>query len=240
MLTTDIPSDRNYIISEINSMRKEGLREFIADLFFPNRCPFCGRVINYRYYACGECVENAEWASDMFQHDDRVFDYVIYPAVYAESARNAVLSLKYKNNMNAAAVFAFAVYKILETNNYDDFDYIVPAPMSIRKKRKRGYNQAEVFASELSSLLDIPVINDMLVHNHSFKSQHSRNSAERAEAVNREIVLAENAESCKGAKILLVDDIMTTGSTLNRCAELILENGAEKVCAAVCCATELF
>lgn len=230
-------------------MVKTDRKEMLIDLIFPNRCPFCGKVIHWSSYCCETCYTQAEWVNfDSVRICRRCGHYVcecgteriyydrcFFAASYSgESVKNAVLALKYKKSENAAVIFSQRLSELLKKEEHTDIDYIVPVPMNKKKLRKRGYNQSEILAEHLSELLDIPVRTDLIGKRYSSETQHSRTAEERKTAVITEYFSLD--KKLGGEKILLCDDIFTTGSTANRCAELLKDIGASSVTAAVCAA----
>jgi len=108
-------------------------------------------------------------------------------------------------------------------------DYIlIPIPLYIKKLKWRGFNQAEEIAKELSNFLDIPSAFDCLIKNQETRPQTELNDQERKENV-KGVFLIKNKEKIKNKKILLVDDVYTTGSTMEEAAEVLKKAGAKKV-----------
>lgn len=230
---------------------KTDKKEFFADIFLPNRCPFCDKVIMWDLYCCDECFENAEWLDseypDICRKCGRMicicdtgrvkYDFCCCAGSYDNKLiKKAVLSLKYDHSGNAAAIFARRLAGLLRSDGRDNFDFIVPVPMNKLKELKRGANHSELLAKALSDELHIPVDASLLKKRYSFDSQHSRHRSERERSVYKEYC-ADSGKSLNGEKILLCDDIMTTGSTINRCSELLKEMGASEITAAVCAET---
>lgn len=226
-------------------------KEFFIDIFLPNRCPFCDKVIMWDLYCCGDCFENAEWLDveypDICRRCGRMicicgtgkikYDFCYCAGAYdGKLIKNAVLALKYDHSCNAAAIFARRLAGLLRSDGRDKFDCIVPVPMNKFKQLKRGVNHSEMLADALSEELHVPVNTSLLKKRYSFHSQHSRRRAERERSVCKEY-RRSSVQDLKGEKILLCDDIMTTGSTINRCAELLKEMGAAEITAAVCAET---
>lgn len=229
---------------------KTDKREFFADIFLPNRCPFCDKVIVWDLYCCGQCFENADWLdagnTDICRKCGRMIcicgtDRVKYDFCYCAGAyddkliKKAVLALKYDHSYNAAVIFARRLAGLLRLEGRDKFDCIVPVPMNKFKQLKRGANHSEILAHALSEELNIPVNTSLLKKRYSFNSQHNRRRAQRERSVYKEY--CSGGKTLYGEKILLCDDIMTTGSTVNRCAELLREMGASEITAAVCAET---
>ncbi|MGN1417336.1 MAG: ComF family protein [Oscillospiraceae bacterium] len=230
-------------------MVKTDRKEMLIDLIFPNRCPFCGKVIHWSRYCCEDCYKKAEWINfDNVRICRRCGHYVcecdkekiycdrcFFAASYSdENVKNAVLALKYKQSKNAAVIFSQRLYELLKSESCTDIDCIVPVPMNRKKQRRRGYNQSEILAEHLSELLDSPVRTDLIGKRYSSETQHSRTAEERKAAAETEYFSLD--KRLNGEKILLCDDIFTTGSTVSRCAELLKNIGASSVTAAVCAA----
>ena len=111
-----------------------------------------------------------------------------------------------------------------------DFDAIVAVPMHAARERERGYNQAELLARVVSAETRIPLRRDLLVKAKTSERQSQLARSERAANVRGKFTASGEA---KGLRLLLVDDICTTGETLNACAKELLRNRASKVCAIV-------
>lgn len=108
--------------------------------------------------------------------------------------------------------------------------------MSKTKLRKRGFNQAEVLADALGHQLNIPIYGNALTKSISFVAQHKL-SASRRKTNAAHLYSAGKNIDIKGKTIIIVDDVMTTGSTINSCAEILLEMGAKEIIAAVAAST---
>jgi ComF family protein len=98
------------------------------------------------------------------------------------------------------------------------------------RKLLRGYNQAERIAEELSRLLDIPVRTDLLIRTHASRRQATITT--RAERLKNQIGSFESEKSAKGMNLLLIDDVATTGATIEEARKVLLRSGAESVRAA--------
>lgn len=228
---------------------KNDRKEMLIDLIFPNRCPFCGKVIHWSRYCCEDCYTQAEWINFdnvsvcrrcghyVCECDKELiyYDRCFFAASYSdENVKNAVLALKYKQSKNAAVLFSQRLFELLKNEGYTNIDCIVPVPMNRKKQRRRGYNQAEILAGYMSELLGVPVRTDLLGKRYSLETQHSRTAEERKTAAETEYFSLDN--KLNGENVLLCDDIFTTGSTVNRCAKLLKSIGATSVTTAVCAA----
>lgn len=159
------------------------------------------------------------------------------PLRYETLVKEGILSLKRGNNKNFGEYTGKLLAGIVLSDFSDCiFDMVIPVPMSDSSFSKRGYNQAEIIASEIAAVLGIPVENKILFKKNTAYSQHYLGRAERMKnisAINiRDVML-------QGKRIILCDDVITTGSTVNRCAALLKEKGAESVLLAAAAQSKL-
>lgn len=115
------------------------------------------------------------------------------------------------------------------------YDLLVPVPMSKRKMRQREWNPPEKVAREISRLTNIPLRTDILQDSGTGKTQHQLSAAERAENSARFSICHVDLS---GYRILLCDDVLTTGSTMHQCAVLLKQQGAAEVAAVAIATTE--
>lgn len=227
-------------------------KAFLLDIFFPNRCPFCGDFIMWDKHICGECEENLKNANDIICRkcgkfgkenclcgsEKLLYDMVFATFIYNEElVSNAIYRFKKTGEMNIAECAAKDIALHIERENIPVPDIIVPVPMSKRKQRKRGHNQAELLAGCIGKSLDRPVRSDILFKYDTRDEQHLHNAEERQERV-KTLFYAGKAD-LSGMTVMLCDDVMTTGATINECAGLLKQLGAECVISAVCAVTIL-
>lgn len=226
----------------------KGKREFLLDLFFPNVCPFCDEFIPYDVLCCTSCFDNALWADEYIcnvcgKPYEKCFcrnEYMLYydrcvcAAYYKDSIKKSVHNMKFHSSIHSAELFGRILADRLKELRLDNTaEVIVPVPMSRVQLKKRGYNQAELIAGTISSGLGIPVDSNALIRYEAQTAQHLLDANERAEAVKLQYDINEENNVC-GKEILLVDDVLTTGSTLNYCAYLLKEKlGAKGIICAV-------
>lgn len=223
---------------------------YTLDLIFPNRCPLCGEVINWKYEYCQGCFDELPYTGEEFCHgcgnissscichrNENLFSRCYAAFYYLDSAKGGVVYLKNTKNNVFPRLFAEKIRSDIEADPYEfKADFIVPVPMSKTKLRKRGFNQAEVLADALSQQLNIPICNNALVKSISFVAQHKLSATRRKSNASHLYSAGKNID-IKGKTVIIVDDVMTTGSTINSCAEILLEMGAEKIIAAVAAST---
>ena len=183
-------------------------------------CEKCGKKISGPGYICADCGR----VSHVFNRCRSAFEY--------DAVRSAIYRFKYLGRREYARVFAGMTAKILA-----DYlagikpDAIVAVPLSREKERLRGYNQAEVYAAELSKLMDIPLLDDALIRVRNTSPMKLLAPSERLKNLKNAFTSGQNV--VKSKSILLVDDIYTTGATMDACARVLFDAGA---CSVYCVA----
>ncbi|MGV3538637.1 MAG: ComF family protein, partial [Rufibacter sp.] len=107
-------------------------------------------------------------------------------------------------------------------------EVVVPIPLHKRKLQQRGYNQVAGFSKEIAQALDVPVAENALLKKKSVSTQTKKNRQARWEAM-RELYAVKDASAVRGKHVLLIDDVITTGATLEACAQVLLKSGASTV-----------
>tara|TARA_R100000935_G_scaffold13736_4_gene27459 strand:+ start:20307 stop:20837 length:531 start_codon:yes stop_codon:yes gene_type:complete len=137
-------------------------------------------------------------------------------------------NLKYRGRENISVFFGkWLGTELAEIESYTAIDCVVPVPIHKLKKRKRGYNQVTGFGMEIAAALQKPMVEDVLLKTNKTRSQVFKQRFTRFE--NPEVFSIHNTEKIKGKHVLLVDDIVTTGATLENCANQLLTGGASKI-----------
>ena len=149
---------------------------------------------------------------------------------YKDGIRNTILGLKFKNRIDYSATMARIMIGQL-AKRYDaeyPFDLITAVPLSRIRLKERKYNQAELVAKEISQILKIPR-NFKILSKPREKVRQSRLSAKQRRQSIKGCFEAINVETFKNKKVLLVDDVMTTGATLDETSKVLLKSGALEV-----------
>lgn len=223
------------------------ISKFILDIFFPNRCPFCDHFIRWDKLACDTCIDAISFTAEEICTkcgkspcicNQKLYYDRCYTACYYEGiVRDGIIRLKSQNGLNAAELFADVLSKKI-TGDKLKIDWIVPVPMSRKKKIQRGYNQAEELAKYISKQIRVPVSATILNKFDEPIEQHSLNAKERSEHV-KTLFTSKTSIHLTGKNILLCDDVITTGSTLNECSKILKKIGANAIYLAVGATTNL-
>ena len=214
------------------------LRERLLDLFFPPRCPVCDRVVARGEVFCAPCLsELVRTRTPRVSRGERfAFSDFVFLVDYDRRTRPAVLRMKRIPGSAEAAVFGLALSRLVrETYPDTSFSAVVPVPMSEEKRRRRGFNHAEALAAVVAGQLGVPLCCDLLCQRENAPAQHTLGRAERFRSAAAHYFAATGA--AVAGTVLLIDDILTSGATLDRCAALLREKGAADVIAATAAAT---
>jgi ComF family protein len=201
----------------------------LEELFFPSLCYFCGNELSHgRRIICRICWYDLPRFSD--EHFEKYLPkfyrnlFILYR--YDSIAGQLIHLLKYERRFSLAVYFADALVKCYPRILHEGYHFLLPVPLHRTRKRERGYNQCEAICRFLSHLIQTPYSKNILARTRDTKSQTNLNRAQRIKNV-------ENAfharSTLDGANILLLDDVITTGSTVNACASALLQAGAKHV-----------
>lgn len=213
-------------------------REWVQDLmymFFPKHCPFCDAVVAPDCNTCASCAESEALEPFYFRirfSPDFLPVACYMPYAYDGTVRSSILAFKFQGRKDYAGFYAQKIQQVLEQSSVLPFDVLAAVPMTRGRKQERGYNQAEEIARKLSALLQVPY-KELLRKCRNNAVQHELPLEERLENV-KNVYRVKNPELITGKRILLLDDIMTSGATLGACCKILYEAGAQEVsCAAV-------
>lgn len=149
--------------------------------------------------------------------------------VRAGRVQNLLHSLKYKNVPEIGELLGkWYGYELQKSGYQEKFDLIVPVPLHKRKLQTRGYNQADKFAKGLSEAMEIPWSDKVLVRNIESTTQTKKSRFARWENVDK-IFEVKQPHEVKEKRVLLVDDVLTTGATLEACGQELLSHGAKNL-----------
>jgi ComF family protein len=146
--------------------------------------------------------------------------------VYAGGLRRAILSLKHRSNAALGAVFAQALLQIFQQQGWK-VDMLIPIPLGPQRLRQRGYNQIHLLARPFGELAGLPYAERVLIRQHDTLPQFELGAAERW--INLRGSFVADPSPLAGQSVLLVDDIMTTGATLDSAAIALKKAGAKRV-----------
>lgn len=145
------------------------------------------------------------------------------------SVQKLIHQLKYKGKKEIGNFLgSYYGQELNGSEHFSSIEGIIPVPLHKKKQKKRGYNQSDIFAQGLSSTMNIEVLNNILERNHFSDTQTRKTRFNRWRNV-KDIFEITTSEKIQGKHILLVDDVVTTGATLEACTNKLLESSASSV-----------
>lgn len=205
-----------------------GVGERILDLLFPPKCAFCGKLLkDGEKGICAACFPELPRTFGRPLKCDFV-PKVTAPLYYEGIVREALLRFKFGSAPAAGKTFGRMIGEEVKRYDSTSFDVITWAPLSPRRKRKRGYDQAKILAEAAAEELDLPLVPLLRKTRHTPPQSHIQ-SAETRRANVSGCYSVRDREQIAGKKILLIDDIMTTGATLSECSRMLMMAGADTV-----------
>lgn len=213
----------------------------LLNLFFPMVCYACNNLlVDKEVYVCTDCRHNLPVTNYHFSDDNSV-KKVLYGRVELENAtsllhfhkkgmvQHLLHGLKYRGYEDIGVFLGRWLGNELKAiENYKHIDVVVPVPLHKKKLKKRGYNQVEKFGQEIARALNVPYIDTVLLKTTSTKTQVFKERIARWNN-NNEIFSITNLEDITNKHILLVDDIITTGATIEACANELLKASNVKI-----------
>lgn len=204
------------------------------NLFYPNLCLLCEKpLVEHEQQLCLHCLYDLPRANYHKRPDNPMLKlYAGIPQlqnaagflIYEKEGKvqSLIHSFKYRDNKQLAKQLGRIAACELQTNNFfNNIDLLVPVPLHPKKERKRGYNQSEWIAQGIASLINKPVISDILLRSTHTKTQTSKQRYERHLNVEK-IFSLHNAEPLEHKHFLLIDDVITTGATSLSCIETLV------------------
>lgn len=218
---------------------KEILQKFENELFAENfECSNCSneRLQNDHHYLCDDCYGNIDWITfGCNKCGDNVNDYTLYCnnckqtehkfdrvfccCKFEGVAKRMVYSLKYGEAKYIARTMAEFMAEMFLQRCNEKIDFIIPVPLSKQRMKSRGYNQAELLAKHLSDILNIPMncciarTKDTPTQTHLTREERKENLLDAFDCINK--------ENLKDKNVLLVDDVFTTGATMNEITKVL-------------------
>ncbi len=192
---------------------------------FCNHCfPYMKRISIPTCNVCGKSKKRCP------SHDKSTnYDFVCAPFYYRGAIRAGLRHFKFGNRQNSAKFFAKEMAKYLVKAHPDTkFDYITYVPMTEKQIKNRGFNQSQLLAKAVAEILNVECRNDILIKLYDIEPQHNLSSMYRQGNV-AGVFDVENKEIVEGKNILIIDDIKTTGYTIDECAKMLRQYDAKTV-----------
>ena len=229
------------------------IKTFLLDLFFPKFCLGCQKEGIYLCDDCRALLDIAEFdyclcdtkpqrlppdqkSGKCGRCTDKKLSGIYSALPYKEKqlTRKLIYQFKYQPYLKDLAKTLSSIlieHFVISGKNTDEIwsgGILLPVPLDKKKLKSRGYNQSEELAKELSKILLIPVVSENLIKIKYTKPQMELSKEEREKNL-KNVFTIKNPEKISGKKIFLVDDVYTTGSTMQECAKILKEAGAKQI-----------
>ena len=201
--------------------------DILLDLLFPRKCAFCRRLTQNGAVICPRCREKLPYTNYAARQDFPHLDGCYSPLYYTDEVRQSLLRYKFGGLRMYASVYGEFLAKCIDENRIS-CDSISWVPLSRRRLRQRGYDQARLLAEDLSARLSVPCL-PTLRKNRNNPRQSATGNAEKRRRNVKGVYAAMPEADLDGKTILLVDDIVTTGATLSEAASVLQKAGAASV-----------
>lgn len=227
-------------IQNSTKMREKRTVPQILNLIYPPTCGICGKLS--QEYLCKKCEKILE-AQALFEIEkvsnmseiNKNFENHLYIFKYEGIIRNTIIKYKFNEKSYLYKTFVNFLlknekfFKILES-----YDTIIPVPISKKRKKQRGYNQSELIAKELANKLKIDLDISSLCKQKDIIEQSKLSKEERVENIKGAYILKkqnyiQNENVLEDKKIILIDDVFTTGSTANECCRVLKQANPKRI-----------
>lgn len=220
------------------------LRSILTDtlhLFYPHNCRGCGTdILQQPNLLCLKCINQLPYTSEAnhaANHTENIFvgrlpvQAACCEFFFSKDSliQRLIHQLKYKGDTEIGFYMGELMGKdLLAGGRFSNLDLLMPLPLHPNKERKRGYNQAAIICNGISSVMNVPVSTGNLVRRRFTETQTRKHRVDRWENVDGSFMI-NNESVLRGKHILLVDDVITTGATLESCGQCIINIPAAKL-----------
>ena len=229
------------------------LKDDLLDFIYPQTCPICRNPLEREEKdVCEECWKALSllpspycpYCKCFLENEDEITDHqcaslsgpkerrilaVRSLGTFDDHYQKFVHRLKYDKKIHLGKRLAQKLGESMsEEREFAGCDMVIPVPLHRARERERGFNQSEVLAKGISRAIGISLTKGILKRKRNTKDQTYLNAQQRAENVRGAFVVT-HPKKIDGKRVILVDDVMTTGATLNECARMLLDAGAENI-----------
>ncbi len=227
--------------------------KILVNFLFPNYCKECGKMLGIedKHCFCSTCwdkielikdlslkckicsrpvISDNEVCSDCKKRERRYFKQNISIGIYNNILKKAIKLYKFEKRYLISNDFIDLIKKNIEKDFIVKNDIIIGVPLSKNKEWERGFNQTYLIAKKLSKIYNLPFIKNLLIKVKDTPAQSELKAKERLHNLKDIFKIKKRYKNIiKDKKILLVDDIYTTGTTVNECAKVLKENFAKEI-----------
>ena len=200
------------------------------DMIYPPKCPACKTPVDVQGAWCQTCLAKilSVRQINMMEHHLTALDSCLVVCEYTGSLKRIIHDMKFRQQQRYAIHLRWLIQQHIRAGDFPPIDYVIPIPLHAQRLKERGYNQAEAIFKDWAMAGKIPWITDILERTRYTIPQWELNIVERKQNIKGAFVLGK-PEMVKNKHIMIVDDIITTGITLDECAKVLKKAGAAGV-----------
>ena len=209
------------------SIKDFKILSILINLLFPKQCLICGKIGKY---ICNDCEEKIKkYEIDKYEINKQNNNKKLFIYKYEDEIRKLIIDYKFNDKAYLYKLFLNEIIKNKNICNFiKSYDIIIPVPVHWKRKLERGYNQTELIIKEISKLLKVDFSKNTLIKEKNIKPLSKMGAKDRKKNI-KGVFSIKNNQRIFNKKVLLFDDIYTTGSTFKECEKILKEAGAKEV-----------
>jgi len=211
------------------------IRNSVLHLLFPHVCNGCGSdILNEESLLCMRCISELP-ETNFHLHSNNPVEKIFWGRIQLVSAtahyyfsketrmQQLMHQFKYKGNKDLGHQVGYLMGNdLLQSDRFKNIDALIPLPLFAAKEKRRGYNQAAVLCEGIAEILRIEILNDVIIRTQHTETQTKKGRVERWQNIEGKFELI-NRGKIRNKNILLVDDVITTGATLEACGQELIK-----------------
>lgn len=203
------------------------LNKIINELY-PKKCIICGKL--YSDEICNKCYKTLEILAKTEKYENKSFNEHTYLFKYEGKIRKLIIDYKFNDKAYLSNFFTKIIIKNEKIcRKIKSYDIIIPVPIHKKRKNERGYNQSELIAKKITeNINELQLITNSIIKEKNTVAQSTLTKEQRKQNV-KQVYKLINKEKIQNKKIILLDDIYTTGSTAEECSRILKQNGAKEI-----------
>lgn len=200
-------------------------------------CHYCEKEILTKRFYCAHCAlslpQDADYCGDCLQKD-YLFNHIHALGDYQKPLSTLIKQLKYQQRLVAGELLAYLLVQSLllrySKQQLSGFDYLLAVPLHPKKLQKRGFNQAQIIADRLYKQLQIPLLVGHIQRNKETIAQEGLSVAKRRKNLDQAFIINPNsAINLSGKSVVIIDDVVTTGSTINSLCKILMAQNVKLI-----------
>ena len=205
--------------------------EKIINIIYPQRCSICEKL--EKKSLCNKCKQKLKeefcFSFDDYMNDSNKYFIIHYYFFrYKNIIRKQILGLKFNEKPYICQTITYFLKNMQKSfENLKKYDIIIVVPISKQRRKERGYNQSELIGKQIAVMINAKIEKNILTKKRNTVPQSTLNKKQREENVKR-VYQVKKIQKIQNKKISLIDDIYTTGSTVNECAKVLVEGGIKR------------